>query len=669
MTGISTTALSTAQAATSVTVFTDQTRTLNGPFRGFGVQEDAHMLWSPGNASNGVVVPADFDTYVRPRLEAMKLPWVRKFVDLRTFANTPGSYTWDTPEMQGLYTDLQALEDSGTEVMLTIWLIPSWMTDGSEGCITGTTHRFPCPQSSPNYATYSDQWASVVTDLMKHLYGTDGSGHSFSNVKYLGAPNELSHTTVAGLVQPYTMLDQKLTTAGIRANVTMFGPDQYSDDANLTKGSDSIRRARNNVNLNPLLGFYDFHSYAYAPVEATYISTIESAMAEASVTAKQVWITEAGNRTFGNNGDGWRSLATMAIDGVNHGAAGISAWNLQDQAYGDGAVLEDGMWGLWAYKDENWVPKPSYYAWSNVTAHTARDSLVYGNSCDTENCPGLRVAALNDQQGHNTVLAYNTSTSAQDVDVAYSGASPTETLYRYVLDPATLPNPCVVGDAQGYDKVINLTAGTFSDTLPAGAFAVYSSLNPVADNPPGILLDDDFNDNATASAPCGWSTVTGGSGPPTVRDVPSAADKSVQLVSLTGAGSSMSRSVPAQTGSFTSVFKFRQPSPYGGFKATLKDGAGTAGVVIRTDGGQIKYTKSGGANVTVQPYTAGIWYEVTVVVNVATDTYDIYVDGVLKTTGATFAQPVADISTATHFSGVSTPSGGTYVDAVKVTTP
>lgn len=70
-------------------------------------------------------------------------------------------------------------------------------------------------------------------------------------------------------------------------------------------------------------------------------------------------------------------------------------------------------------------------------------------------------------------------TLAQTLRVTLTGASPTQTLYRFVVDPAALPTPAI-GDLLPFDKVVVMTNGVFVDVISPGAFAVYSAVNPKA---------------------------------------------------------------------------------------------------------------------------------------------------------------------------------------------
>jgi|GEM_PF-6305512 len=456
-----------ALAASTITINTGTKVTVNGTFKGFGVQEDTNFLWTDPNRAAGVNPQDDFNNYVKPRLKNMKLSFVRKFIDVTWFAPAPGTYTWNSAPMQGLYTVLQEHQNNGTEVMLTIWRTPSWLSNGtarnlSEG---GTGGAFPGTDQV-------DEFATVITDFMKHLYGTDGSGYNFSVVKYLGAPNELEGTTVTGLTPVYVELDRQLTSAGIRSRVTLFGPDSGHS------AYDVLDDAIEDTTLSGLLGFYDFHIYDTASTGEGwpyFPSTVTN-------TSKQLWLTEIGNYEVGHNT--WTVLPLWAIKPLRNGFAAAALWNLQDQIYDTNEVLDSGKWGLWRYKSESYAPKTAFYVWSAVTAHTARNSDVYSISCSE--CSSLKIAALKAPSGEHTVIVYNTDTSnAQTVNVNYSGATPTQTLYRYLVNPASLPDPDTLGNGTVVsDKTISMTNGSFSDTLPQGAFAVYSSLNPVTSATP-----------------------------------------------------------------------------------------------------------------------------------------------------------------------------------------
>ena len=453
----------------TVTIDTTRTLTVNGAFQGYGVQDDSYMLWNHANTNLGAVVPVDYDTYVRPRLDAMRLPLVRTFIDVRYFLSNAGVYKWNTPSMQGLYTALQAHKDDGTEVMLTIWRSSPFLGGGA----------FPPPGTSPDYQA---RWATVVTDLLRHLYGTDGSGLSFTNVRYLGAPNELEDLTVDRLepssvdqlARPYNLLDQKLTAAGIRENVTLFAPDFWEEG--------HIASTRDDPTLAPLIGVFDYHHYQDGDQEADDVNRKDNAAALVAGTGRQVFQTEFGVRDKG--GDDWLVTAKAAISAANHGLGAALLWNIMVQSYnneGENPLLDDGTWGLWWFKNRDYAPRVSYYLWQMITSHVVRGSDVYDNSCAKEQCPALRVAAFRSPGGRYTIFILNLSTTADaTITVDLAGDAPTQPLSRYVLDPAALPSS---GDRVPADKTIRMDEGSFTDTIPTGGFAVYSAVRGGAPAP------------------------------------------------------------------------------------------------------------------------------------------------------------------------------------------
>lgn len=443
-----------------------RTLTVNGPFLGLGAQDDSNLLWSGPNRRAGAEVPGDFDQIVAPRLRALRLPVVRKFIDMSWYLPEPGRYTWDSPAMQALYRNLTAHQHNGTQVMLTIWVIPPWLSDrpaDTRDTELRPALAFPSP-------AYEQDWADAVLALVRHLYGLDGSGLSFTNVAYLGAPNELAGITTARLVRPFTMLREGLRAAGLAERVTLFGPDAFVEELPMAIGEPG---------LDPLLGLYDFHYYAAAPIEAGLVAAMDRLAKATAPTGKQLWLTEFGEITRKN--DDWRTLPLTAIAAMNHGLAAALVWNVQDQIYNTANMP---AWGLWGVYDTGYRLKPAAYAWALMAGHLPPAAAVYDHGCAREQCAGLRLAALGDGAGQRAVIAYSLADGPTRLRVDLGAAAPTLPLYRYLLDPAAPPDPARAGLLLGYDRAIPLQGGAFEDTLPAGALAVYSTYRPI--HPPSL---------------------------------------------------------------------------------------------------------------------------------------------------------------------------------------
>lgn len=441
-------------ATISVRVDPNRTLTLNGNFVGLGAEDDSNLLWSRPNRAAGAQVPIDIDTYIAPRLRALSMHFVRKFIDVSWFAPTPNGYSWDSPAMQALYANLAIHHDSNTKVMLTIWSLPPWFSDGpatNQDTEFGPAVAFPDP-------AYEEHWAELTVDLVRHLHGLDGSGLNFTNVVYVGGPNELAGINAQRLVRPFTILREHLAQAGLSGRVATFGPDSFVEE---------VLVARDTPSLDPLLDLYDFHYYAAAPVEVGFVAALDRLTTAIGSGGKQIWLTEFGEITAKN--DDWRTLPIFAIDGINHGLAGLAVWNVQDQIYNTSNMP---AWGLWNVYDSGYALKPSYYAWQMMAAHLPENATVYGHTCDREQCSGVRLAVLGDATGALTVIAYNMSNTPQPIMINLNGLRIRSSLGRYILDPAVAtPSGLTVPRS----AMPLLLSNVLYDTLPSETLVVYAT--------------------------------------------------------------------------------------------------------------------------------------------------------------------------------------------------
>ncbi|MBX0328052.1 hypothetical protein K2Z83_10225 [Oscillochloris sp. ZM17-4] len=456
-------------AAVSVRVDPARTLTLNGSFMGLGAEDDSNLLWSGPNRAAGARPAADIDAYVSPRLRALAMPLARKFIDVSWFAPTPEGYTWDSPAMRALYANLAVHRAANTKIMLTIWSLPPWLSAGpADARDSELRPALPFPDPA-----HEARWADLTADLLRHLRGLDGSGLRFSNVAYVGGPNELAGTDAAGLVRPLGLLRERLAASGL-GDVAIFGPDSFVEE---------LLIARDTPGLDPLLDLYDFHYYAAAPLEAGFVAAADRLAAAVAPTGKQIWLTEFGELTAKN--DDWRSLPIFAIGGMNHGLAALAVWNVQDQIYNTTNMPE---WGLWGVYDSGYALKPAYYAWQMMAAHLPDKASVYGHSCDREQCPGLRLAVLGGLGGALAVVAYNLADTPQQLSLDLGGLTVRRSLGRYTLDPAA-PSPA--GLSIPRQDAPALVDGVLRDSLPPGALVVYAT-------DPAVYCA-----SQSASTPCG----------------------------------------------------------------------------------------------------------------------------------------------------------------------
>ncbi len=147
------------------------------------------------------------------------------------------------------------------------------------------------------------------------------------------------------------------------------------------------------------------------------------------------------------------------------------------------------------------------------------------------------------------------------------------------------------------------------------------------------LLNENFNGMVTNAAPTGGWTSVATSASVQVRDVPFAQDKSVRIEKSANTGeSTISRSFTPQGGkvAFEAKVLMRESTPFHAVPY-IYDGNGVAVVSIGFSNGNIvAYDKASSSFANIQGFSTNDWYLVRVVINTATNTYDLFIDGVRK---------------------------------------
>ena len=184
------------------------------------------------------------------------------------------------------------------------------------------------------------------------------------------------------------------------------------------------------------------------------------------------------------------------------------------------------------------------------------------------------------------------------------------------------------------------------------------------------LLDESFNSMTTNAVPTNSWNTTVTSGSVVVREVPFAADKSVRIQKLANSGeSSLSRVLPNYSGkvAFEAKVLMRESAPFHAVPY-IYDGNNIPVVSIGFSNGNIvAYDKATSAFVNVQTFNINDWYMIRVVINTATNTYDLFVDGVRKLTGLPVRNnPAGGSLGALKFYMDGTNIGTMYVDRVKI---
>jgi hypothetical protein len=166
-------------------------------------------------------------------------------------------------------------------------------------------------------------------------------------------------------------------------------------------------------------------------------------------------------------------LAEAVIGLVNAGGYALADWD-----FGDGPDLPPGhnrnKWGLFRFSGNDHSPRDLYYGMGLLSKYMRGPSVVYSvTSSDAR----VRVSAMSQTATDVwTITAVNRHGAATPASFSISGgsgAAPTQ-LRKYVYDPAHVPLESN-GYLQAHSAVVTISAGRFTDSIPAGSLVVYTN--------------------------------------------------------------------------------------------------------------------------------------------------------------------------------------------------
>lgn len=363
----------------------------------------------------------------------------------------------------------------------------------------------------------------------------------------------------------------------------------------------------------------------------------------------------------------FNSLATDAVPGA--------PWTVVSTGGGSVQVKEEPL----ATDKSVRIQKPNASGTSSLSATVANQSgrVVFEARVMARETAGFRAAPYIYSSGGATVA----SVAFQDGNIrAYIGGTSTivqafavDTWYqlRLIVDTTTnLFDLYIDGALKVHQQAVRTASSSvnkvsfYMDGTNTGTFYVDNAR--ISTEPP-LVLNERFDTQATDATPgTPWTVVSTGGGAVSVKTVPFAVDKSVRVQKLNPSGtSSMSATTASQTGRVVFEAKVMTRETAGARALPyIYDSGGTAVASILFEDGNIK-AYVGGTKTTVQAFLPDIWYRVRVVVDTATDKFDLFVDGVRKMN----AQNLRNAATAVNkvsFYLDGTNTGTCYVDNVRV---
>jgi alpha-galactosidase len=435
--------------------------TLTADWRGFGCQGEI-LLHLQRSLQQGYSA-ADHGL-IEDRIRAMRPQFIRLTVRLSDWQPELERTTPDNDTISDLKATIALYKEVGADVQLTEWghALPDWCRP---------TGRLPHPEMYPAFAA---SWAA----LLRHLRRDCG----LTNVRYVTLHNEPNGLPWADYRALCRALAAALTSAGIRPEVQIIGPDESGENLLLPL---AIR------DLDDVLDAYDAHGYTantgaeFALWVEAHTGLLESRPAAGAAAAAQpgrpaallkpFLITEFG---MADGMDTWQTphndevryglfLADAALVACNLGVSGMAMYCISD--YDCGTKMK---WGLWKGRDEQWEPRPGFYAWSLITRNTALGSTVHPLRSDAGSVPAVAFRAPG--AGAWTLLAVNRLASPRPLTLV--GLPPGSIWAPFVYSATTVPTPDRGPIAAGQTLAAD-AQGVLTTVLAADAFAVWRELD------------------------------------------------------------------------------------------------------------------------------------------------------------------------------------------------
>jgi Concanavalin A-like lectin/glucanases superfamily/Glycosyl hydrolases family 43/F5/8 type C domain len=199
-----------------------------------------------------------------------------------------------------------------------------------------------------------------------------------------------------------------------------------------------------------------------------------------------------------------------------------------------------------------------------------------------------------------------------------------------VIPMMAFPAPLDVTDATGrYVRMVLVQNHNAGETTPGiiNTFGFHETEIWGEDASPGLEVNETFDAQTSNTVPVGWVVNAGTVGNFKIVSIPSATNKSIQLLDNGNAQQvQASYSFTKQKGSkVTFEAKFRMDNAGSGEYIRLLQGTMIAFELYNAAGG-LAFTNSAGNLINVGTVTTGVWHQLRVDINTDADTFDLFLD-------------------------------------------
>ena len=382
-------------------------------FSGFGAEVDP-WLFNAENRAKGVTA-ADV-CLITERMKAMNLSMARVFVEWKTW-NPSGdrvTFDWNSDGMQSLYRTLDICEQLSIDVNL---------------CGVEWGQR---PYDDPPAA------ARALGALLERL------SHRYHCVKYWTLSNEPHNIwrkwgyDFDRYVLMHRLVIAELKARGLSGKIAVTASDDTGD----------LQWFRNVAQrMSDCTAVYAMHHYVKKDnLEVAAQRTVDRLATlkqfDKDWPQKKLFLAEFGvldkattdqNNQFMRTFEHGLCTAALLLDQLALGIDGATIWCLHRIYYPGNNFMD---YGLWEYKNENWKPRPVWFAYSLFTKFIPRGSRVIRMECDETE--GLVKISMARDDGGASLFVLNSAYN--DVPVAVDTGLEAGMVTRYGYDASITNN-------------------------------------------------------------------------------------------------------------------------------------------------------------------------------------------------------------------------------------
>ncbi|QHO70380.1 hypothetical protein BHD05_12680 [Marisediminicola antarctica] len=468
-----------------------------------GLGWNAENVWQSENKIDGGINwgTTQWDQY-NNMVKFLNPQVVRLGVQVPYWSPSYGTYTWNSSWMQNLYQQLDAYKAAGVTVMLSNWWTSSNYPDNfwwSETSRNGTTDPDSFKRNDLPYD--NAKFSEALVAGIKHLTVTKG----YTNIKYLSAWNEpdwnfvsanasypASATSGSNTFWPlYTSIGNALTTAGIRSQVSIVGPEtswieRFGPNIKTYVKTPAAGQPQQFGQVVDAIAVHDYDSFSdhdtrtYDNARDYFTATstigrvadiktsVNATYAAAGKPAPPMFVAECCNTAYGAayindasavTDDGLFS-AEMSARYLSSGVDGVMRWNLTTTSQG-GLPYETGFVPItYDFPSQTFSAQGgSYYSAAILSRYLSKGASVHSTTVTGAGSPARVFAtALKRADGNWTIyLVNNDYTDRQaDLDLSALGIPTSTPLYQYEWSSGN-PNGILAKQALTYQgRTFNL---------------------------------------------------------------------------------------------------------------------------------------------------------------------------------------------------------------------